>query len=69
VHSRQFLKKVLEIQIIYRAHKREEVTSIGIFRIHIRDKYFCSERTFYRYLEIPAAKLLKDMGEAKPPPQ
>ena len=58
---KDFLKRVLAIQTIYRAHKREEVTSIGIFRAHVHPTYFISPRTFYRYLEIPAAKLLKEI--------
>lgn len=48
-----FYKKVQAVQAIYLAHKREEVTNIGIFRKYVQQQFYIkSERQFYRYLAI-----------------
>ncbi|RME95480.1 MAG: hypothetical protein D6772_13085 [Bacteroidetes bacterium] len=53
------LRRALAVQEIYLQHKHEGVMNTFIYRRFVKPQVPISERTFQRYLEIPAKKLLR----------
>lgn len=54
-----FLNRIVEIQNITIKYSGIGVTQERIFKDHIKSQYGISRRTYYRYLETNAKKLLK----------
>lgn len=53
------LQKVLSVQSDYLENYKEGYPKKYVFEKFIRDKYFISERTFWRYLSINAKREIK----------
>lgn len=53
--------RALEVQELYRQHKEEDLSNVYIFRKYIRPEHRISIRTFYRYLAIPARRIIKQI--------
>jgi len=54
-----FLKKVKEVNEIYLEHSRRGASPGYIYRCYIRDQFYISRRTFFRYLTIPYKRMLE----------
>lgn len=57
------LRKILAIQTEYLKHKQEGISTRYVFNHYIRDKFYITERTFWRYLAINAKRELKLLEE------
>lgn len=64
-HTSSYLRRVQHVMEEYQRHKRDGVMDIWIFRTHIKPKYLISYRTFKRYLDVPATRLLRELEEQK----
>jgi hypothetical protein len=51
-----FFKKVKAINEIYLENSKRGLTAENIYRLYIRDRFFISRSSFYRYLTIPYKK-------------
>lgn len=56
------LGRIIEIQEITLSEKQRGASQRWIFINLIEPRYHISERTYYRYMEIPAKKHLKELG-------
>ena len=59
------LKKIEAIQRVYLQHKKDGVTSIGIFRVYIKEQFYINKRTFYRYLEVNVNREMRRIKDSK----
>lgn len=57
------LKRIIDIQNIYREKEALGVTPMNIYRLYIADQYRISESCFFNYLTIFAKKQLKELEE------
>jgi hypothetical protein len=57
------LKKVLAIQDIWQEFGRygKGYSDVWVFKNKVKDQYWISMSTFYKYLEIPAKKQIKEI--------
>lgn len=60
----QHLKKVLAVQKIYLEHAPKEYPKKYIFNKFIKDVFYISERTFWRYLDTNAKREIKQIEAA-----
>lgn len=61
-HSRlQYLKKVLAVQTIVLEHQGKGYPQTYIFKTYIRDRFYISERTCFRYMGINAKREIKQL--------
>lgn len=53
IYNRVFLAKVKQVNEIYVEYSKRGVPPENIYRLYIRDQFYISRRTFFRYLTIP----------------
>lgn len=56
------LNLILDVQNVYNAHKKEGVSTMHVYRTHIKPLYHISRATFYNYLSTPAKKKLGEIS-------
>jgi hypothetical protein len=59
------IEKAKDVQDLYREHKKEGVTTVGIYRKYIKNKFFISERVFYRLLAVNVNQELRRLENKK----
>jgi hypothetical protein len=59
------IKKAHAVQEVYREHKKEGVTNIGIYRKYIKNQFFISEKTFYSLLTVNVNQELRKLEKLK----
>lgn len=60
-YRRHTLLKAIKVQNITLEHTRKGLPQSWVYENLIKDIFFISERTYYRYLGLNAKKLLKDL--------
>lgn len=60
-NRKNLLQRMIDIQQVYREHKKNGATDRWIFRNVIEEQYRISERTFYNYLTTPAKRELANI--------
>ncbi len=55
------LKKIIQVQNVYLAHKPSGATDVFIYKNYIAPVFFICQRTFNRYLATNARKELKEL--------
>jgi len=53
-----YIKKVKCVNDIYDEHSRKGLSNATIYRNYIKEQFFISERTFYRFLKIDHENLI-----------
>jgi len=61
-YNRRYLDKIMSVQKIWVDYKAKGVTTEWIFLNLIEPNYYISRSTFYGYLTVPAARLVKEMN-------
>lgn len=62
-NRKNFLKRVIDTQEIYLEHCDSGLSNREIFKQFIEPCWIITERTFYKYLAIPAKRDLKRIEE------
>jgi hypothetical protein len=62
---KNYYKKVTAIQAVYDIHARIGLTNEEIYRRYIRDVFFVSRSTFYKYITISIPKDFKPKNNGK----
>jgi hypothetical protein len=60
-YRKNTLLKIIKIQDITLENTRKGITQEFVYHNLIKDEFFLSKRTYYRYLSTPAKKLLKQL--------
>ena len=59
-NRRNFLLRVREVNEVYLLYSKRGVFTEKIYRLYVRDRFYISRATFFRYLTIPYKKELAD---------
>lgn len=57
------IRKALAVQEVYLVYQGRHLSNVKIYELHIKEQFFISERTFYRYLSMNARKLVRQFEE------